>query len=128
MNPSRLLPTVATLAFLFTLAVSTATAGSGGGYSDRTGQNGGAPPPVSGKMSIEAIDAAAGTVVIRVRDQTLHTYKIDAHTRILIGTSKVTIDQIKPGKEVRNYVEARGVGQTLAYLELFPEPLAPASR
>lgn len=129
MNLSRLFLAVTILAFLFTLAVSTAMAGSAGGSSDRTHLSDWAKP---GKILIESVDAAAGTVVIQARDQTLHTYLIDAHTRILDGTALITIAQIKAGREVRNYFQVGGRNQaaspqgaspTLSYLELAAEPL-----
>ncbi len=100
MNASRLPFNVITLAFalLFTITVSTATAGGmGNGAAQRQ------------KLVIESIDATTGIVEFKsMVDNTLQTYRIDATTRILIGTTKGTIDQIKVGQKVANYAAKSG--------------------
>ena len=108
MKSPRLLLAVAFLAvtFLFTLAVSTVTAGSmGNGAAQRQ------------KLVIESFDVTTGTVEFKSRvDNSVHTYKIDATTRITVGTTKGTIDQIKVGQKVENY--KAGSGQPPQTLEM----------
>jgi hypothetical protein len=114
MKTFRLLLAVTTLAFFFTLAVSTATAGSmGNGAAQRQ------------KLVIESIDVTTGTVEFKsMVDQTTHTYKIDADTHISVGNKKGTMDQIKVGMKVFNYVprggQTPGEGQTLAFIGVSP--------
>lgn len=121
MKSSRLLLAVITLAFLFTLAVSTATAGSmGNGAAQRQ------------KLVIESINATTGMVEFKSGvDQTIHTYKIDATTRVFVGTTKGTIDQIKVGQKVENYKAAGGQPpQILGFLmvsQAAPAPAPPAT-
>ncbi len=100
MKLSRLLFAIITLALLFTFAVSTATAGSmGNGAAQRM------------KLVIDSVDAASGTVVFKSGvDQSTHTYKIDATTKLSLTGKKATIDEIQPGEKVENY-RVRG-GQT----------------
>jgi hypothetical protein len=106
MKPSRLLLAVTTLALLYTVAVSTATAGSmGNGAAQRQ------------KLVVESVDVAAGTIQLKsMVDQTIHTYKIDATTRIAVGHAKGTIDQIKAGQKVENY--RVGGGQPPQHLDM----------
>jgi len=119
MKSSRLLLAVTTLAFLFTLAVSIATAGSmGNGAAQRQ------------KLVIESIDVTTGTVEFKSGvDNTIHTYKIDATTRVSIVNNKGTIDQIKVGMKVFNYTvrggQTPGEGQTLAFIGVSPAAPAP---
>jgi multidrug efflux pump subunit AcrA (membrane-fusion protein) len=124
MKSSRLLLAVTTLAFLLTLAVSTATAGSmGNGAAQRQ------------KLVIESIDVTTGTVEFKSGvDNTIHTYKIDATTRVRIVNNKGTIDQIKVGQQVFNYTVKGGQtpveGQTLAFIGVSPAapvPVPPAN-
>jgi hypothetical protein len=111
MKLSRLLFAVTALAFLFILAVSTATAGSmGNGAAQRQ------------RLVIESIDATAGTVEFKsMVDNSIHTYKIDA----------TTIDQIKVGQKVFNYTVKGGQtpveGQTLSFIGVSPAVPLPAS-
>jgi len=120
MKTSRLLLAVATLAFLFTLAVSTVTAGTtGNGWSQR--------PVVDLRYLITSVDAAAGTIQVEfMRDKTIQTYKIDANTKIRVGDNMGTIDQIKVGMQVRkNFMRT---GQTLAAIvvnQADPAPVQP---
>jgi hypothetical protein len=125
MKSSRLLLAVTTLAFLFTLAVSTATAGSmGNGAAQRQ------------RLVIESIDATTGTVEFKsMVDNSIHTYKIDTTTRVSIVNSKGTIDQIKMGMKVFNYTVKGGQkpveGQTLAFIGVSPAtpvPVPPANQ
>ena len=121
MKSSRLLLAVTALAFLFILAVSTATAGSmGNGAAQRQ------------KLVIESIDATAGTIQFKsMVDNTVHTYKIDATTRISIVNKKGTIDQIKIGMKVFNYTVKGGQtpveGQTLTFIGVSPAAPLPAT-
>ena len=124
MKLSRLLLAVATLTFLFTLAVSTATAGSmGNGAAQRQ------------KLVIESVDATAGTVEFKsMVDNSIHDYKIDATTRVSLVNRKGTIDQIKVGMKVFNYTVKGGQtpvgGQTLAFIGVSPAapvPVPPAA-
>jgi hypothetical protein len=97
MKLSRLLLAVATLAFLFTLAVSTAIAGTtGNGWTQRA--------EIDLRYLITSVDATTGTIQVEfMRDKTTVTYKIDANTKIRVGDNMGTIDQIKVGMQVRNY-------------------------
>jgi len=97
MKTSRLLLAVTTLAFLFTLSVSTATAGTtGNGWSQR--QN----PDL--RYLITSVDATTNTIQVEfMRDKTTVAYKIDANTRIRVGDNMGTFDQIKVGMQVRKY-------------------------
>ena len=98
MKPSRLFlaVTTLTLALLFTLAVPTAIAGKPK-----------APPaPVDTRKLVQAVDAAAGTIVIQnMRDKTTHTYKVYELTSIKVNFSSGKIADIKAGLQVRDYVE-----------------------
>jgi hypothetical protein len=133
MKSSRLLLAITVLAFLFTLAVSTATAGSAGGYSDRSG---GAPSPaqpaVDHRILVQSFDVTTGAIVVEnMSDKTLHTYKINAATRISVGRSKGTIDQIKAGQSV--FIRGNG-GQppetvfAITVFEAAPMPVPPANK
>jgi hypothetical protein len=121
MKSSRPLFAVTTLAlaFLFTLAVSTAIAGTmGNGAAQRQ------------RLVIESIDAATGTVEFKsMVDNTIHTYTLDATTRVTIGNAKGTIDQIKVGQKVENYALRSGQPpQTLNFIMVsraVPVPVAP---
>ncbi len=110
----RFLSAITALAFLFTFAVSPATAGSmGNGAAQRQ------------KLVVDSVDVASGTVVLKsMVDQTVHTYKIDATTRVNLVNSKGTIDQIQPGMKVFNYTvkggHAPGDGQTLSFIGVSP--------
>ena len=97
MKSSRLLLAVTTLAFLFTVAVSTATAGTtGNGWSQRT--------EVDLRYLVTSVDATTGTIQVEfMRDKTTVTYKIDANTKIRVGDTMGTVDQIKVGMQVRKY-------------------------
>jgi hypothetical protein len=115
MKSFRLLLTFVSVAFLFALGASTATAGSmGNGAAQRM------------KLVVNAVDVAAGTVEFKsMVDQTTHTYKIDSTTKIRIfGTSnmagvKPTIDQIKVGEKVENYaLGGEPAPQVLTFLML----------
>jgi hypothetical protein len=119
MKSSRLL-LAATLVFLFILAVSIATAGTmGNGAAQRQ------------RLVIESIDVTAGTIEFKsMVDQSIHTYKIDAATRVSIVNRKGTIDQIKAGMKVFNYTVKGGQtpveGQTLAFIGVSPAAPMPA--
>ena len=117
MKSSRLLFAITTLALLFTFAVSTAIAGSmGNGAAQRQ------------KLVIDSVDASSGTVVFKsMVDQSIHTYKIDATTKLSLTGKKATVDQIKPGEKVANYTVRGGQsadGSTLDVLMLWQAPPA----
>ena len=122
MKPFRLLLTIAAFAltFLFIFAVSIATAGSmGNGAAQRQ------------KLVIQSIDVTTGAVEFKsMVDNSVHTYKIDATTRIGIVNSKGTIDQIKVGMKVFNYTVKGGQppaeGQALAFIGVSPAAPLPA--
>jgi len=118
MKPTRLLLTVTTLAFLFALAVSTATAGTtGNGWSQSA--------EVDLRYLITSVDATNGTIQVEfMRDKTIQTYKIDANTRVRVGDNMGTIDQIKVGMQVRKYFIR--AGQTLAAIVVGPADPPPA--
>ena len=118
MKSSRLLLAVVTLVFLFTLAVSTATAGtSGNGWSQSQ------RPDL--RYLVTLVDAATGTIQVEfMRDKTIKTYKIDANTRIKVGDYMGTIDQIKVGMQVRK--DFMREGQTLAAIVVNQADPAPA--
>jgi hypothetical protein len=121
MNSSRLLLAITTLAFFLTLAFSPVHAGSmGNGFAQRM------------KLVVDSIDVAGGTVVLKSQvDNSLHTYKIGAATKIMVGRSKGTIDQIQVGQKVANLATAGGTPpETLKVLMLYaatPAPAAPAA-
>jgi len=118
MKSSRLLSAFATLAFLFTLAVSTASAGSmGNGAAQRQ------------KLVIDSVDATTGTIEFKsMVDNSVHTYKIDATSRITVVNKKGTIDQLKVGQKVANYAAKEGQPpQTLTMLWVSPAVQAPAN-
>jgi Cu/Ag efflux protein CusF len=114
MKSPRLLLAVTILVFLFTLAVPTATAGTmGNGAAQRQ------------KLVIESIDVTTGTVEFKSGvDNSIHTYKIDATTRVSVVNNKGTIDQIKVGMKVFSYTVKGGQtpveGQTLAFIGVSP--------
>jgi hypothetical protein len=118
MKSSRLFFAIITMAvaFFFTLAASIATAGSmGNGAAQRQ------------KLVIESIDATTGTVEFKsMVDNTIHNYLIDATTRIFIGTTKGTIDQIKVRQKVENFAVKEGQPpQTLKFIFVSQAALAP---
>lgn len=121
MNTFRF-PAVAflTLVSLFTLAVSSATAGStGNGWAQRL------------KLVVDSVDVTVGTVVLKsMVDQSSETFKVDAKTRISVGPKKGTIDQIKPGMQVVNcspvFSPKAAGNQTLTMLVVWPTPAATA--
>ncbi len=96
MKPSRLLFAVIASSFLFTLAVSTAIAGSSG--------NGWFQRRMLGKrVLITAVDANAGAIEIEIMpDKVIRSYKIGTSTGIVSipSPTKHTIDQIKVGMQV----------------------------
>jgi hypothetical protein len=120
MKSSRLLFAVATLALLFTLTVTTATAGTtGNGWSQRR--------QIDLRYLVTSVDATTGTIQVEfMRDKTIQTYKMDANTRIRVGDNLGTIDQIKVGMQVRkNFMRQ---GQTLAAIivnQADPAPVDP---
>ena len=117
MKSSRLLFAVTTLAFLFTLIVSVATAGTAGnGWSQRR--------EVDLRYLITSVDATTETIQVEfMRDKTIQTYKIDANTRIKVGNNMGTFDQIKVGMQFRNYAVREG--QTLAAIVVDKADSAP---
>jgi hypothetical protein len=122
MKSSRLLLAVAIFVFLFTLANSTATAGTtGDGLTQTQG------PDL--RYLVTSVDATDGTIQVEfMRDKTTQTYKIDAATKIRVGDTMGTIDQIKVGMQVRN--KFMGAGQTLAAIvvnKADPAPAPPAT-
>jgi hypothetical protein len=125
MKSSRLLFAVTTLAlaFLSTLAVSTATAGTtGNGWSQSQG------PDL--RYLVTSVDATTDTFQVEfMRDKTTQTYKIDANTKIRVGDNLGTIDQIKVGMQVRKYFLREG--QTLAAIlvnQADPPPPPPTNK
>jgi hypothetical protein len=121
MKSFRLLLAVTAFAFLFTLAVSTATAGTmGNGAAQRQ------------RLVIESVNTTTGAVELKsMVDNTIHTYKIDATTQISFVNKKGTIDQIKVGQKVFNYTvkggQPPGEGQTLAFIGVSPAAPTPAA-
>ena len=120
MKSSRPSFAVISLSLLFTFAISiaTATAGSlGNGAAQRQ------------RLVVESVNTTGGTVVFKsMVDQSTHTYKIDAATKISLTQKKATIDQIKPGQKVVNYTVRGGKavdGSPLDMLMLWPA--APAT-
>ena len=82
------------------------------------------------RLVIESIDVTTGTVEFKsMVDNTIHTYKIDATTRVSIVNKKGTIDQIKAGMKVFNYTVRGGQtpveGQTLAFIGVSPAAPVP---
>jgi hypothetical protein len=118
MKSARLLFALTTLAFLFILAVSAATAGTtGNGWSQS--QN----PDL--RYLVTSVDAPTGTIQVEfMRDKTIQTYKINANTKIRVGDNMGTIDQIKVGMQVRKYFLREG--QTLAAIVVNQADLPPA--
>jgi hypothetical protein len=119
MKSSPLLPAVTTLALLFTLAVSTATAGTAGnGWSQPAGQN--VP-----KITVTAVDAAAGTIEFQMKDKSTKSLKIDEKTHVMLNGNPVKIDQIQAGMEVSNFVQrdSQTVGRIILYSA--PTPATP---
>lgn len=120
MKSSRLLLTVTALFLLFNFAVSTAAAGTtGNGWSQSQ------TPDL--RYLITSVDAATSTIQVEfMRDKTIQTYKIDANTKIRVGNTMGTIDQIKVGMQVRKYFLR--AGQTLAAMvvdQADPPPVQP---
>ena len=102
MKSARLFFAVATLAmaFLLTCAVTTANASH---------KSAPPPPPVDGRILIDSVDASSKTVVFKyMRDGSNHTYSFDDLSVIKVGDASsdpTTVDQIKVGMQVRDYVE-----------------------
>jgi len=118
MNPTRLLLAITALAFFITLAVIPVNAGSmGNGAAQRM------------KLVVDSVDAAGGTIVLKSQvDNSVHTYKIDAKTRIMVGNAKGTIDQVQAGQKVANLRAGPGEPpQTLQFLMVSPATAAPAA-
>jgi hypothetical protein len=62
------------------------------------------PPPAV--KSIASVDAATSTVVISlVTTKVLHTYKVDDFTKLKVNGVAGKFADIKPGMEVRDYIE-----------------------
>jgi len=97
MNPLRLSlsPIPFTLVLLLAVAGLNASAG--------------APSPITDKrILIKAVDVKAGTIQIQyMRDpnQVMYVYKIDSFTVLKVNNVKGTIDQVKVGMQVRDFVE-----------------------
>ncbi|HEX4141436.1 MAG TPA: hypothetical protein VHY09_13895 [Candidatus Methylacidiphilales bacterium] len=81
------------------------------------------------KLVVDSIDTAGGTIVIKSQvDNSSHTYKIDATTRIILVNAKGTIDQIHAGQKVANLVAGPGEPpQTLKLLLVSPAAAAPSA-
>ena len=87
------------------------------------------------KLVIESVDVTTGAVEFKsMVDNSIHAYKIDATTRIVIGTRNIagvhtTIDQIEVGQKVENYAVNPGQPpQTLRTIFLSQAaPAAPAT-
>ena len=130
MKSSRLLLAVTTLIFLFTLAVSTATAGTtGNGWSQ--------PQWPDLRYLITSVDATTNIIQVEfMRDKTIQTYQIDANTRIRVGDNMGTVDQIKVGMQVLKYFlkagqPPGGEGQILAAIvvdKANPPPAQPTNK
>jgi len=117
MKSSRLLLAVTTLAFLFILAVSAATAGTtGNGWSQPAGQT-------MPKITVMAVDAAMGTIEFQMMDKSTRSYKINEKTRVMLSGNPVTIDQIQVGMEVVNFYQRDP--QTVGRIILSPAPVTP---
>jgi copper chaperone CopZ len=66
------------------------------------------PPPIDTRILIKSVDVKAGTITVKfMRDakQPPHTYTIDGFTVLNVNNVKGTIDEVKPGMQVRSYVE-----------------------
>ena len=116
MNSSRLLFAVTTLAFLITLAVIPVKAGSlGNGAAQRM------------KLVVDSVDVAGSTVTIKSGvDNSVHTYKVDAKTRITVGHAKQGLDAVQPGMKVANLHAIEGPEpKTLDLLMVYQAPPAP---
>ena len=116
MNSSRLFLVIATLAFLATLVGSPLNAGGmGNGAAQRQ------------KLVVDSVDVTSGTIVLKsMVDNSIHTYKIDATTRIAVGNTKGSIDQIKAGQKVANLRAGGGQPpQTLNMLMLYQAAAVP---
>jgi hypothetical protein len=118
MNSSRLFFAVTALAFLITLSFCPVKAGSlGNGAAQRQ------------KLMVDSVDAAGGTVVIKSGvDNSVHTYKIAATTKLMVGHVKGSIDQVKSGMKVANLRAVAGAEpQTLDLLWVYQAAPATAA-
>jgi hypothetical protein len=87
----------AIIIFLFILAISPVTASAKK-----------APPPIDTRILIKSVDVKDGTIEFKyMRDakEPTHFYKIDDLTDLKVNYVKGTINQIKPGMEVKDYLE-----------------------
>jgi hypothetical protein len=64
------------------------------------------PPPTDSRKLVKSIDLAASSVVIEyMYDKQVHTYKIDGATALMINGVTGKIADVKPGMEVKDYIE-----------------------
>lgn len=99
MKSSRLLLAATILAFLFTLAVPTASA-------DRIKIIKTPETPVDARKLVKSVDVTGGTIEIEVmRDQTTHIYNIDGGTIIRVNNNPGKITDIKVDMEVSDFIE-----------------------
>jgi len=66
------------------------------------------PPPIDTRILVKSVDVKAGTITVQyMRDakQAPHTYVIDGMTALRVNNVKASIDKIKPGMQVRSYLE-----------------------
>jgi hypothetical protein len=118
MNSSRLYLALTLLVFFAALAVLPVKAGGmGNGAAQRM------------KLVVDSVDVAGGTVVIKSGvDGSVHTYKIEATTKLTVGHVKGSIDQIKAGMKVANLHAVAGQPpQTLDLLMVYQAAPAPAA-
>jgi len=110
MNSSRLFLTLTTLALFFTLALCPVHAGGmGNGAAQRM------------KLVVDSIDTAGGTITLKSQvDNSVHTYKINAETQVVVGNKKGTIDQVQVGEKVVNLRTAGGEPPLLVDLMVWP--------
>ncbi|HVU17340.1 MAG TPA: hypothetical protein VHD32_10460 [Candidatus Didemnitutus sp.] len=120
MNSVRYFFAVTAVAFSLGLAVSSVTAGSMG--------NGGVQRQ---RLVVDSVDATSGTIVLKsLADNSMHPYKINASTRVTIGSVKASISQIEPGQRVANLHTAVGPSpqtlDTIIFFQAVPAPVVPA--
>ncbi len=88
-------------------------------------------PPVDRRILVTAVDLKAGTVQFRfMRDarQPRPVYTIDSMTDLKVDNVRDTIDKIKPGMQVRDYVERDGHTLDKLYVGAADSPPSPSSR
>ena len=100
MNSSRFLLafTFSTLVFLSVNGVANAA-----GFKTIT-----LPPPIDTRILIKSVDVKTSTITVKYMSdakQPPHTYTIDGFTVLKVNNVTATVDKVKPGMQVRSYVE-----------------------